>query len=226
VMTDRWRLINGKELYDIPADPGQKNDMSRERSDVVQELRGAYETWWADVSRRFDEHCEIVLGSDRENPSRLTCHDWHDADPSPWDQTHILQGIEANGFWAVEVERAGEYEFSLRRWPQEVDAPIDAAIPGGRAIRATRARLTIGGIDLETSVAEDAREAVFRVRLDPCKTRLQTWFTAEDAPAHGAFYVCIRRISQGPASHWEADGGIAGPSPEKVAGRRSILAKL
>ena len=26
-MTQRWRLINGKELYDIEADPGQKKDI-------------------------------------------------------------------------------------------------------------------------------------------------------------------------------------------------------
>jgi len=30
VMTDRWRLINGKELYDLPRDPGQSRDVAAE----------------------------------------------------------------------------------------------------------------------------------------------------------------------------------------------------
>ena len=195
VMTDRWRLVNGKELYDIDADPGQKNDLSGRHPEIVQELRDAYEKWWADVSRRFDEYCEIVIGSDRENPSRLTSHDWHEADQAPWNQTHVLQGAEGNGFWAVEVDRAGEHEFLLRRWPREVDQPINAAISGGKAIRATKARLVIGDIDLEKTVPEDAEEIVFRVELRPGKTKLQTWLTAEDGAARGAYFVYVERIS-------------------------------
>lgn len=195
VMTDRWRLINGRELYDIRGDPGQKNDLSGTRAEVVQELRGAYEKWWGDVSQRFDEYCEIVIGSDRENPSRLTCHDWHDADVAPWNQTHILQGIEGNGFWAVEIAHAGEYEFALCRWPREVAQPINAAVAGGRAIRATKARLRIGDVDLDKAVAADAREVVFRILLQPGKVRLQTWFTDEDGASRGAYYVYAARVS-------------------------------
>lgn len=195
VMTERWRLVNGQELYDIHADPGQKSDVSDKHREVVQDLRGAYEKWWADVSRRFDEYCEIVIGSDWENPSTLTCHDWHEADRCPWNQTHIQQGIEGNGFWAVEVERAGEYEISLRRWPREVDQPIHAAIPGGRAIRATKARLKIGRIDLEKPVRGDAGEMVFRVQLERGRTRLQTWLADEGGAPRGAYYVYVRRMS-------------------------------
>ncbi|HSW00641.1 MAG TPA: sulfatase-like hydrolase/transferase [Sedimentisphaerales bacterium] len=195
VMTDRWRLVNGRELYDISADPGQKNDVSREHSEVVRELRDAYETWWLDVSARFDAYCDIVIGSDKENPSRLTSHDWHEANPSPWNQTHVLHGVEANGFWTVEAEQAGEYEFSLRRWPREVGAPINAAIPGGRAIQATKARLVIGPIDLEKAILEDAKEAAFRVELQPGRMKLQTWLIAEGGVSRGAYYVCVNRVT-------------------------------
>ncbi len=194
VMTDRWRLVDGKELYDIHADPGQKNEIRESHPEVVRELRGAYEKWWTDVSQRFDESCEIVIGTDRENPSRLTCHDWHEADPSPWNQTHILEGIEGNGFWAVEVDRAGHYEIALRRWPREVDAPINAAIPGGKAIGARKARCVIGEIDLESAVAEGAKEVVFRATLEPGKTKLQTWFFDEGDASRGAYYVYVKRV--------------------------------
>src|SRR5262249_29133977 len=74
VMTSRWRLVNGKELYDLPADEGQGKDEAAAHPGVVKELRDAYERWYEDISPRFGEYCEIVLGSERENPSRLTGH--------------------------------------------------------------------------------------------------------------------------------------------------------
>ncbi len=207
VMTDRWRLVNGKELYDIHADPGQKKDVADEHSDVVQRLRRAYEDWWTGVSQRFEEYCEIVIGSDKEkgshrrnraggdpNPARLTCHDWHGGAEPPWNQTHILKGEPSNGFWAVEVAQAGEYEFALRRWPREVDQPITAALPGGQAIQASTARLVIGEIDLTAPVGAEAKEVVFRTSLKPGKMRLQTWLTAEDGTSHGAYFVDVTRI--------------------------------
>ena len=195
VMTDRWRLVNGRELYEIHADPGQQNDVAAKHPGAVHELRTAYERWWADVSERFDEYCEIVLGSDRENPARLTCHDWH-ADAPPWNQSHILKGSEANGFWAVDVVRAGDYEFALRRWPEEADVPISGAIPGGRAIPVRRARLTIADVDLTASVAKEAREVIFRTRLRAGRTTLQTWFLSDDGTSRGAYFVYVRRLSE------------------------------
>ncbi|MBN1507904.1 MAG: arylsulfatase [Sedimentisphaerales bacterium] len=195
VMTDRWRLIDGKELYDVRTDPGQRDDLSGAHPGVVETLREAYEKWWGDVSRRFGECCEIILGSDEENPSRLTCHDWHGGDLPPWDQTHILKGTQANGFWAVEVARAGEYEFSLRRWPVEADAPINAAIPGGQAIRASTARLAIGPVEKTEPIADGAKQVTFRVRLEPGRMKLQTWLVADDGTSRGAYFIHVRRVS-------------------------------
>ena len=35
-MTQRWRLVNGEELYDIQTDPGQKTDVASDHPDIVQ----------------------------------------------------------------------------------------------------------------------------------------------------------------------------------------------
>ena len=193
VMTDRWRLINGKALYDMKADPAQKNNVAGEHGDVVEKLREAYEKWWAETSKRFGEYCEIILGSDKENPSRLTCHDWHGGGV-PWNQGAIRSGRKANGFWAVEVERDGRYEFALRRWPQEVDKPITGAVGGRGAIKATKARLKIADIDQTKAIEKDAVAAVFRVKLKAGKTKLRTWFNGEKGASRGAFYVYVKRL--------------------------------
>ena len=188
VMTQRWRLINGKELYDIKADPLEKNDVAGANGETVAKLRRSYDQWWADLSRRFDEYCEIVIGSDKQNPTRLMSHDWHCPDPA-WSQEMVRGASKANGFWAVEVERDGAYEFELRRWPVELDAPINGAIPGGKAISATTARLKLGDVDLSMPVPRDAHGVTFQATLKAGKTRLQTWFTDDDGTSRGAYYV-------------------------------------
>ena len=193
VMTQRWRLINGKELYDIQADPAQENDIADANPKVVEELRQSYEQWWADLSQDFDKYCEIVIGSDKQNPTRLMSHDWH-TPKVPWHQRAVSNGMQANGFWAVEIERDGMYEFELRRWPKEVDAPINKAIDGGKAINAKQARLKIADEDLIRPVPADAHYVTFRLRLKAGKTRLQSWLTDDDGISRGAYYVYSRRI--------------------------------
>ena len=39
VLTEKWRLVNGKELYDIKADPGQQSDIAGTRPEIVGGLR-------------------------------------------------------------------------------------------------------------------------------------------------------------------------------------------
>jgi len=196
VMTDRWRLVNGKELYDVKADPGQENDIAGDNPQLVERLRSSYEEWWGGISERFDGYCEIIIGSDEAASAscRLMSHDWHSPNPA-WSQGSVRSGSKANGFWAVEVARDGTYEFSLRRWPVEVDKPITAAIAGGKAIGATKARLKVGDVDVSKAIAEGAHAVTFHVELKAGKTRLQTWFMDDNGASRGAYYVYVKRLS-------------------------------
>jgi arylsulfatase A-like enzyme len=186
VMTRQWRLVNGRELYDIQADPGQKNDVAADHPAEVARLREAYEAWWESLKPVFDDFVYIGLGSDAEPVTRLVCHDWHppDQSQSPWNQGMIRSGLIGNGFWAVEVLRPGQYEFELRRWPDHVNGPLEA----------TRARIQIAGHDLAQDVEPGATKATFTVGLQPGKTRLETELTLPDGRKRGAYFVYVRRL--------------------------------
>jgi len=196
VMWGHWRLVNGEELFDLAQDPGQQKNIAADHPDVVERLRGEYEKWWRDTSQRGDEYVPIVLGDDAENPTCLTSHDWHDAGTGypVFDQSQVRRALRSNGFWAVDIARAGRYEIQLRRWPQEVAQPINSAIPTGQAINAVQAKLTVGEIEQTTGVKADDKAATFVVDFNKGPTRLQTWLIEEDGQSRGAYYVYVKRL--------------------------------
>ncbi|MBS1824544.1 MAG: sulfatase-like hydrolase/transferase [Acidobacteria bacterium] len=103
----RWKLVNGKELYDLQSDPGEQKDLAVAQPDIAKRLRGEYDAWFADVSAtRNYEPPKIFLGAEQENPVTLTRQDWRGPSAS-WDG-------KGNGHWEVDVRRAGKYDITVR----------------------------------------------------------------------------------------------------------------
>ena len=200
-MTQQWRLINGRELYDILADPEQRQDIAGQHPEVVTDLRQHYEAWWNLVSPRFDEDCPIVIGSDQERVSLLTTHDWH-GEQHAWNQGQVRNGLECNGYWAVDFAQDGEYQFELRRWPKEENRSLTEGIPGevidlyngGKALDIQTAAVKIGDQEQSRMVTKDEKGVIFTFRLKAGETRLQTYLTNEDGFEVGAYYIYANRI--------------------------------
>jgi arylsulfatase len=206
VVWGKWRLVFGKELYDIHADPGQMHDIAADHADVVAKMRGHYEAWWKQIEPGLAEYAAISLGSSVENPVELSCSDWQKSYCD--NNKHVMSG-EAGGPqgmpWTVNVEQPGEYTIALRRWPQHIDAAITAPLPkitfrmdsleGGRAIAAAKARLRIADQDLTAPLpSADAREVVFTLKLPAGRTLLQGWFQdASGGDICGAYYATVTR---------------------------------
>jgi arylsulfatase B len=156
VMSQQWRLVNGRELYAIKTDPGQQQDVANDHPQQVAKMRAFYDAWWAELEPTFAQTTEIYLGHPDHPVVSLTGHDWIQESLPPWNQQHIrlaygLPGMGRKtpnpksqtkpaeqpaagrsvhqGHWAVKVVRAGRYEIQLRRWPVEVDQPICAGLP-------------------------------------------------------------------------------------------------
>ena len=194
VMYGRWRLVGAKALFDIHADPGQKTNVAAKHPDVVEKMLAHYEKWWADVSRRFGDMSHIVLGSDKANPTALSSFDWHTK--TAWSQGQVRAGARVNSFWAVEVERDGRYEISLRRWPEEADQPITGPDgKGGKALPVASARIEIGDVEQAMPVGPEDVAATFKVQLKAGKTKLQTWLLDKAGKELcGAYYTYVKRL--------------------------------
>ncbi len=205
VMTSQWRLINGKELYDIDADPSQKNDLSEDKPEVIAMLTSAYDSWWADIEPGFSNFARIHIGSPSEPTTCLTAHDWLGVAP-PWNQAHIRKGKPAvPGYWSVKVLQEGNYTVSLRRWPVESDIAIDAGlvagdlVPGTKPYRANagveiapvKAELTVGTEVQTVDFVGGSKEVRFDAKLFKGETTISAAFETASGEKVGAFYVYV-----------------------------------
>ena len=185
VMTERWRLVNGVELFDIQAHPGQRDDVAAEHPEVVARLTQAYDGWWDSLSAVFDQPVRIGLGSDREQTTQLHPHDWQVTAQrkSSWHQNHVRRGHLGQGVWFVDVLRPGRYQIELRRWPRHVDRPLEAR----------EARLVVGDRDFRQPIDEGATECTFSIDLPAGPPTLQTVMTLDSGETRGEYFVYVTR---------------------------------
>lgn len=186
VMSQRWRLINGKELYDMRSDPGQQRNVADQYPNDFKKMVDFYDRWWQELEPTFAQTTEIYIGHADHPVVTLTGHDWIQSALPPWNQQHIrsaesfesrTKGPAANknlqqrsaadwtgdarvhgGHWAIKVLKTGEYRIAIRRWPVEADQPIQAGLAAGENVPgASRAFRTAKG------VAIPIKEAILRV---------------------------------------------------------------
>ncbi len=189
VMTKRWRLVNGAELYDMRSDPGQAVDLSQSSPEVVAQLSAAYDGWWASLGGAHERTVSIDVGG-AETATALMAHDWHTTSGgTPWDQTHVRRGTIGNGFWALNVARAGRYEVELSRWPKHLER-------AGEIDRATLVWTPAAGeeLRLEQGVEPSTSTARFELRAEEGIARLQTTLRRTDGQEHGAYFAELRWV--------------------------------
>lgn len=203
VLWNKWRLVGGKELYDVAADPAQQTNIASEHPEIARRLQEHYDAWWSRIAPTVNEFSPVHVGSDAETPTLLSPCEWQDVFLDQAAQ--VRRGERKNGVWSVMVERAGRYEISLRRWPVEADTPLtagmpeyqaaDGVYPAGVALPIARARLRIGEQDLSRAVRDGDKVVAFEVSLEAGSTTLQTWFyDGEDEELCGAYYVYVKRL--------------------------------
>jgi arylsulfatase A-like enzyme len=217
VMKNKWRLVDRDELYDITADPEQKNNLASAHPGLVAELRDEYEKWWTLCSRQMDQDNPSSLGANGETV-RLNSMDLRsEEDITVWNQKEIRDGVTCLGYWPIWVERGGWYEFELRRWPAEAGHAIAAGInpeedvdydregiepeesacySGGRALAIDLAQLHITGMPVQCeTVAADQASVTFKLELAKGAYQLRAnFFNRKLTMRTSAYYVYVRLL--------------------------------
>jgi arylsulfatase A-like enzyme len=204
VLWRHWRHLPGVGLYDLENDPLQAVDVSSQHPEVVERLETALDGWWARVEPIANVPQYVVVGHASENPTHLTSADW-------WDVTvdtrwHICNGPRINSYWNIDVAQAGDYRFTLRRWPEEAGLGLSDPAPAGVlpddhltpgvALPIAGARLCIESHDVSVELSPTDRCAEFTVTLEAGRTQLCTWFYDPQGQAlAGAYFVEAKLVS-------------------------------
>lgn len=228
VMRGKLRMIDGKELYDLSSDPGQKQDISDSAPpELLTELRQAYEEWWELVSEQFDRDISFALPMEPQQGDRmlLTTHDIrNEAGDAVWNQGEVRAGKAVAGYWAVDVRKAGRYTIELRRWPAETGYALSAGIDGddvpwnredidekeehfysgGEALDLRWAQLSIGGHDYQAELEQEGSFASFTVQLELGEDQLFAAFYGRGGAVVAPYYIYIAK---------EADEATGGHKP-------------
>ncbi len=187
LLNGRWRLVNGLELYDVESDRAQEHDIAAARQEVLASLSRDYDAFWDDMQDAFSQVIAIPVGTEHENPTLLSARDWHPtAGRVPWRQSWIEDpAYDADGYWWIDVWRAGPYRIELRAYPREAE----------RAMGAAHASLRIGAESSTKDASTHDACVRFDVTLDAGLTRLHTSICAADGNRRrGAYYVYVSKL--------------------------------
>ena len=184
VMSERWRLLNQNQLYDIKADPGQENNVFEKHPDVAKKLSDAYEAWWKSLSPAFDMTVRIGVGYKAQSESLLHSHDWHTNNTNtPWHQNHVMSGAIGNGYWALDIAKNAKYQIELRRWPRHLDKGMDAV----------SATIEIGGQTITKEVPAGVTSVIFEVELQQGANDLLTKMKLKDGKVRGSYFAYLKK---------------------------------
>ena len=169
--SQRYKLVDGKELYDLVDDPSEGRDIAASHPNVVRNMRQGYEHWFRDVSAtRGYAPPRIHLGTRHENPVVLTRQDWR-GPRAGWSADSL-------GHWEVDVVGSGKYRVTLRMPP----------------VAAGEASIALNDVSLSKPLAAGASEIVFEPVVVPKGAgRLQASLT-QNGKEIGPHYVEVNKL--------------------------------
>lgn len=207
VMQGNWRYVHavqdgGVELFDLTNDPGQKHDISAQHPEKVAELSKYYEQWWQYTTGKGTPTTRPIIGSQFENPSRLTGMDWLSPNTGQvpwwpgfgedkWGKGHGWVGNEDKFMvspWALKVAENGLYTLTLYLHD----------IPAKKVIPKRFAHLQLNGDVKTLPIPQGATSISFKVPLSVGDLDIRAWFDDlkdESGLATGmpAFYMYVER---------------------------------
>jgi arylsulfatase A-like enzyme len=208
VMEDNWRLVNGKELYDVSTDVGQRKNIANEHPEKVASLRTSYDNWWQSfIDEGSNERYAYIQAGGKENPLRISAHDMHTESTKAHSQVGALIGHNPLGIFKIEILEEGNYTISLCRYPRESGLAfntnvaaikpsfeLEKGMPASKVLNLTEANLSFAQYDLKKNVNLNEKEVVFTVKLEKGKYDLDGFFKDIDGVKYPPYYMYINKI--------------------------------
>ena len=203
IMKGKWRLINGKQLYDIERDRMQKINLAAQNADVKKELLLENASFLNKTKKRkeYNELPVYILGNEKQKEIKLTIQHAIGEDKGIWKSEHVAEGrINTNNTHALKIEKSGSYKISCRRWPKEFSGPI-LGIPREnpknmfvyQRITPNKVRIKIGDQTFEKEIKPFDEEVAFTLELKKGTSMLTTDFIEGDKK-YGVYYTYINHL--------------------------------
>ncbi|NJB83518.1 arylsulfatase [Wenyingzhuangia aestuarii] len=203
LMKGKWRLVNGKALYNVEQDAFQKNDVAKEYPKIVKSFLNDNQRFLkiAKTGSEYQQFPVNVIGNKQQKTIKLTIQHAIGEDKGIWKAEQVAAGMKnTNNTHAIKVDKAGVYKISCRRWPKECSGPI-LGIPKEnpknlftyKTISPQKVRIQLANQMLEKEIQENQEEVVFRVFLEKGKTLLVTDFI-ERTKKYGVYYTYIELV--------------------------------
>ncbi len=210
VMDDNWRLVNGRELYDINADLGQKNNIIQQHPEAAARLAEGYEKWWQSIMAEGpnERYAYIQVGSPKENPSRISAHDMLTGKHGrAWHQHGATVAAQNTGRWKIEFVEDGEYSITLRRFPRESGLAFNETFPAlERTVKDDRpmpasvksdfeqAYLYVAGLEGNEKIESGQKEVTFTGKVPAGKYDMEAQLIDKDGRVYPAYYIYIEKL--------------------------------
>ncbi|EDL61245.1 arylsulfatase [Gimesia maris] len=204
VLWKRWRWLENRELYDLTTDPLQQKNVVAEYPEVVKKMQAHLDQWWSELEPTVAVPQRVIVGHPSENPAMLTACEWLDVFVD--QQRQVRRGVRRNGTWHLIVDRPGNYQFELRRWPRESGLQLTEGTPAlkvtdgllvqGVALPVTKAKIKIGTFTATANSDSKAESITFTTSLEKGPVELTTWLLdGQGKEICGAYYVYVNRQS-------------------------------
>lgn len=211
VMDETWRLINGRELYNIIEDPGQTEDVAAEYPEVVNRLKESYNSWWSSLLEQKvnERYAYIKAGTPYENPVRISAHDMHIYPYKfAWHQHGALEAVEGKGVLKLEITDDGMYRVSIRRYPRESSLSFDSRVPAreetlevsepmpasNNQVNMQEATLYLADISATKPIKGAVQEVDFEGHLFAGKYDMVATLKDTEGRVYPAYYIYIEKI--------------------------------
>ncbi len=203
IIKDNWRLVNGKELYDIDKDRMQENNLFNEYPEIVNQMKQANALFIknAKINPEYNEFPVNIIGNPNQKEITLTIQHAIGESGGIWKAEHVAEGIKnANNTHAIKVEKEGFYNIECRRWPKECPGTI-WGIPEKnpknfytyKTINPEKAQIKIANQIIEHPIKANQEAVVFKVYLKKGNTFLVNNFI-EGKELYGVYYTYISPV--------------------------------